>query len=99
METATDISNLQPGAVIMVSIDALKKAFLEWSGADGNMSSKTGAKDEVISAKAVTEMLNVDRSTLWRWEKEGLLTPMRVGRKVYYEKKEIEQLTNGYLVR
>ena len=32
---------------------------------------------------------NVDKSTLWRWCKAGILTPTRVGGKVFYYEKNL----------
>ena len=34
----------------------------------------------------------VDPSTLWRWEKRGYLTPVRIGVKVFYRKGELARL-------
>lgn len=33
-----------------------------------------------------------DASTLWRWEKAGYLTPVRIGQKVFYRKSHIEAI-------
>ncbi len=35
------------------------------------------------SAKKVAEMLDVDKSTLWRWAKVGHLVPINVGGRLY----------------
>lgn len=34
----------------------------------------------------------VDKSTLWRWEKAGYLSPVRIGTKVFYKKSQLESL-------
>lgn len=36
--------------------------------------------------------LGVQRSTLWRWEKQGLLVPVRIGAKVLYRASDIQDL-------
>lgn len=33
-----------------------------------------------------------DPSTLWRWEKAGYLTPVRIGAKVFYRRSEIDRI-------
>lgn len=33
-----------------------------------------------------------DASTLWRWEKAGYLTPVRIGQKVFYRQSHIEAI-------
>lgn len=45
------------------------------------------AKDE-----ARTRLGRPAPSTLWRWEKAGYLTPVRIGVKVFYRKSHIEAL-------
>lgn len=36
--------------------------------------------------------LNVNRSTLWRWEKDGLVTPKRVGKKLFFRQQDFDQM-------
>lgn len=50
--------------------------------------------DKIYTAKELGELLGVGRTTIWRYQKEGLLKPIRVKRKVYYAEKDIEQLIN-----
>ena len=60
------------------------------------VSAKEGEKDEtLLSIQQASALLDVDRSTLWRWEKEGYLKPVRVGRKVRYPMYAIEALRKG----
>lgn len=37
-------------------------------------------------------------TTLWRWEKRGYLTPVRIGVKVYYKKTEIEKIVQNGII-
>lgn len=48
--------------------------------------------ESYINAKQVTEMLNVDLSTLWRWEKKGYLMPAKVGGKRRYKLSDVKSL-------
>lgn len=43
-----------------------------------------------MSPKQVSEMLGVDLSTLWRWNKRGYLIPLEVGGKRKYRKSDIK---------
>lgn len=45
-----------------------------------------------LSPMKVSEMLCIDRSTLWRWEQTGYLVPFRVGGKVRYKMSDIKSL-------
>ena len=42
-----------------------------------------------LTIKQVSQRLNVDPSTLWRWERDGYLIPTRLGRKVLYNESDI----------
>ena len=49
------------------------------------------------SAKKVAEMLDVDKSTLWRWAKVGNLVPINVGGKRRYRMSDVKRiLGRGY---
>lgn len=51
--------------------------------------------EEFLTTDEVAEMLSVNRSTLWRWEKRGYLMPIKIGAQVRYAKSAIlEKLNN-----
>lgn len=53
-------------------------------------------KPEVyLSAEETAKRLKVDRSTLWRWNKEGYLISNKVGNKVRYKLSDIERIQRG----
>lgn len=45
--------------------------------------------------KQVSEMLNVDTTTLWRWKNKGYLVPIEVGGKRRYRMSDIKKILNG----
>lgn len=45
--------------------------------------------------KQVSEILNVDLSTLWRWSKRGYLVPITIGGKRRYKMSEVKAILNG----
>lgn len=49
--------------------------------------------EEMVPKKDVVEGFRVTHTTLWKWEKKGYLTPVRVGKKVYYKRADLERLT------
>jgi hypothetical protein len=56
----------------------------------------TDANTEVYpSAAQVSKILDVDKSTLWRWRKLGYLVPIEVGGKRRYKMSDIKKLLNG----
>lgn len=49
--------------------------------------------EDMITKKDVMDGFGVTHTTLWKWEKKGYLTPVRVGKKVYYKRADLERLT------
>lgn len=46
---------------------------------------------DLISRKQLIKELDIDPSTLWRWEKQGKLKrAAAIGNKVYYNRRHIE---------
>ena len=70
-------------------------------------STKKELEDVVIADKAETypspkrvcEILDVDLSTLWRWNKRGYLCPAEVGGKRRYKMSEVNAILNGGRVK
>jgi len=53
-------------------------------------------KPEVyLSVEETARRLKVDRSTLWRWNKDGYLTTTKVGNKVRYKLSDVERIQKG----
>ena len=48
--------------------------------------------DTLVPREDVLRMLKVDPSTLWRWEKAGYLSPVRIGVKVMYRKGDLDRV-------
>jgi predicted DNA-binding transcriptional regulator AlpA len=53
---------------------------------------KEASDEPYISLKEACELLKVCRASLWRWEKQGYLTPQRIGGKTMYKRTDIEKL-------
>lgn len=48
--------------------------------------------DNLVPLKEVAETLNVSRCTLNRWNKDGYLVPIKIGRKVFYRQNDINEI-------
>ena len=48
--------------------------------------------DEFFQPKDVQKVLGISRTTLYRWTQDGLLTPKKVRRKVFYSVEQARQL-------
>ena len=52
-----------------------------------------------LTAEETAKRLGVDRSTLWRWNKEGYLLAIKIGSKVRYKLSDVERLQKGEVYR
>lgn len=52
------------------------------------------AAETYPSREKVAEILNVDKSTLWRWAKRGLLVPISVGGRCRYRMSDVKRMLN-----
>ncbi len=61
------------------------------------VSSEDESENDLITPKEVCKIIKVSHSTLWRYETvTGILKPkIRIGRKVYYSKKEVSNFLNN----
>ena len=57
--------------------------------------SKEKDDDALLTKKEVMERLGVSSTTLWNWENDRYLLPVKVGRKVFYRLSDINQLLGG----
>lgn len=47
----------------------------------------------LVTKKEAMTGFKVSHTTLWKWQKSGYLVPIKVGKRVYYKRSDIEQLT------
>lgn len=53
------------------------------------------AAETYPSREKVAELLDVDKSTLWRWAKRGLLVPIEIGGKRRYKMSDVRRMLNN----
>jgi len=56
---------------------------------------KIPAQDETMTRKEVMPFLDVDSSTLWRWNQAGYLVAYKVGGRTMYKTKEVMAINSG----
>lgn len=54
-------------------------------------------RSEMIPANKAAEILMVTRNTLYRWEKNGMLMPVKVGGRVLYKLEDVRNFISGEL--
>lgn len=46
-------------------------------------------EDELLTRDQTSKKLNVSLATLYNWQKQGILIPKKLGKRVYYPKQEV----------
>ena len=49
---------------------------------------------EYIPKKEAIDLLGVCNATLWHWARSGYLVPVKLGRRVFYRRTDIQRLLN-----
>ena len=82
--------------LLVVSPTDLKEFALSLiSEREEEKKSNIPAHETYLSQDEVSAKLQVDKSTLWRWDKSGYLTKVRVGGKVRYRLSDVTKLMEG----
>ncbi len=89
---------IKSGANVSVTVNALdlKEFMLSLiSERDEEKRRNIPAPETYLTQDEVSAKLQVDKSTLWRWDKSGYLTKVRVGGKVRYRLSDVTKLMEG----
>ena len=90
-----EIADIYPDVSITIKLSDLLEAFREiaveihdtyedeWAAKDGEI---------LIPRNEVLQLLGVNSTTLWRWNKEGYLKAVKQGAKTKYRKRDIDEL-------
>ena len=54
-------------------------------------SMKEERQERYLTRSEAAQTLNVDVSTLWRWAKNGILVPVKMGKKTYYRESDVKK--------
>lgn len=90
-----DLLSIQKNISITIELNDLllfadhliESAKKEWEAAI------TAKKAETYASPAeVSQLLHVDKSTLWRWGKTGYLLPVAIGGKRMYKQSDIDKI-------
>ena len=79
---------------VVVSVADLKEFALNVvTEAMAAMEEKT--EERYLTPDDVADMVGVSKNTLWRWEKEKYLIPIKVGRKSRYKLSDLKSILEG----
>mgnify|MGYP002349820423 CR=1 FL=1 len=93
----TELASSCPGLMVTVKCSDLIEAIrsvVEETKLHLEQVNSEQTTETYLTEDEVKQMLDVSHSTLWRWQKQGYLSPVKIGRKNRYRKSEIEALIN-----
>lgn len=73
----------------------IKEVVLETIDEHQRAQEPTTTECAEVTPEKVMELLNISRTTLWRWAREGYLVPVKVGRKTLYRQSDIDTILKG----
>jgi|SRR5690554_4898402 len=92
-------TNLSNGT--SAAIEALKTLFMEatkeaakeaLSEVVAGMNPPQPPQNRFLSVERTMELIDVSRTTLWHWERKGILMPVKIGRTVKYRESDVTEL-------
>ena len=91
----TNILANSPGVMLVVNAEDLKSAIRElWNDHKVETRREIEADKErpTMTRHQAARALNINLTTLWRWAKDGYLSPVKIGSKVLYRASDIEAM-------
>ena len=85
----TEISSNSQIQLVLNKAD-LKELFLEWKE-ESELKCKKET-ESLLTPDEVASKYRISKVTLWRWAKDGLLKPVKMGRKSFYRQSDIERV-------
>lgn len=99
METnLIELAKVCPNAIISVKIGDLieaNEALVAKTKEQLEQIITDQAAETYPSREKVAELLDVDKSTLWRWAKRGILVPIEIGGKRRYKMSDVRRMLNN----
>ncbi|MDE5675986.1 MAG: helix-turn-helix domain-containing protein [Muribaculaceae bacterium] len=86
-------SDVKTPVSITLTADDLQKLIKQTVAETvASLDAATEAEIVWLTPKQVSERLNKDRVTLWRWDKEGYLSGVKFGNRVRYKLSDVERI-------
>ena len=91
-----DLRSKNSQTLMIVSQDDLERVVQ--NAIDKLLEQRENKPEVYLTAEETAKRLQVDRSTLWRWNKEVYLVSTKVGSKVRYKLSDVERIQKGELL-
>ena len=85
-----DVLSLSPNMQLVITAADLMEFAVSIANEVKNEIGNNKGDDTLYSPTEFANKLHVDKSTLWRWRKAGILTQTKVGGRVYYRESDLK---------
>ena len=85
-----DVLSLSPNMQLVITAADLMEFAMSIANEVKNEIGNNKGDDTLYSPTEFANKLHVDKSTLWRWRKAGILTQTKVGGRVYYRESDLK---------
>ena len=86
----SEIVNQNVPLQVVVNVADLKELFLDWK--EESELNRKKETETLLTPDEVASKYRISKVTLWRWAKDGLLKPVKMGRKSIYRQSDIERV-------
>lgn len=92
-----DLLNSGENVSVTIKLEDLREVFKEILGSLKLFPKNNGttSTDEFLSRKEILNILKIDSSTLWNWEKTGYIRSFPFGGRKRYKRADIEAIRTG----
>ena len=87
------ISLTMTGTGLMELIKAVQQVIYEEINEE--KANQQDSDIELITKQDVIDKLHVSSTTLWIWEKRKHLVPVKIGRRIFYKRRDVNNLMGG----
>ena len=87
------ISLTMTGTGLMELIKAVQQVIYEEINEE--KANQQDSDIELITKQDVIDKLHVSSTTLWIWEKRKYLVPVKIGRRIFYKRRDVNNLMDG----
>ena len=86
----SEIVNQNVPLQVVVNVADLKELFLDWK--EESELNRKKETETLLTPDEVASKYRISKVALWRWAKDGLLKPVKMGRKSFYRQSDIERV-------
>ena len=86
----SEIVNQNVPLQVVVNVADLKELFLDWK--EESELNRKKETETLLTPDEVASKYRISKVTLWRWAKDGVLKPVKMGRKSFYRQSDIERV-------